>query len=222
MPLPGGDAAVREPYRMALSYLYAEFGDELLDLPLSCVTQVPEGERKLFLKMLERRLNSPLTSSCGRLFDAVAALIGLRGKVSYEGQAAIELEALAESSRCTDAYPYDMAVSEGNYVSDFGPMVRSMVRDMARARPLAEIARCFHNTVAAAVAEICSRIRGESGLDRVALSGGVFQNKLLSEGVYALLTENKFHVYTQRLAPPNDGGIALGQAIIAGRSFQCV
>jgi hydrogenase maturation protein HypF len=222
LPLPGGDAAVREPYRMALSYLYTVFGDELFDLPLSCVTQVPAGERKLFLKMLGRRLNSPLTSSCGRLFDAVAALIGLRGKVSYEGQAAIELEALAESAGCDGVYPFDIVIEEGSYVSDFGPMIRSVVRDINSGRPRAEIARCFHNTLAAAVAEICGLIRGETGIDRVAISGGVFQNKLLSEGVFALLTDNNFHVFTQRLAPPNDGGIALGQAIIAGRSFQCV
>ena len=222
LPLPGGDAAVREPYRMALSYLYDVSGDALFDLPLSCVRQVPESERGLFLKMLERRLNSPLTSSCGRLFDAVAALIGLRGKVTYEGQAAIELEALAESAACDGAYPYDVVVSEGFYVSDFSPMVRSIVRDMDSGRPVAEVARCFHNSVSASVAEICGRIRAETGLDRVALSGGVFQNKLLSEGIFALLTENNFHVFTQRLAPPNDGGIALGQAIIAGRSFKCV
>jgi hydrogenase maturation protein HypF len=101
-------------------------------------------------------------------------------------------------------------------------MIRSMVRDMAAGRPGAEIARCFHNTVAALVADTCGRIRTDTGIDRVALSGGVFQNKLLSEGVHALLSENNFQVFTQRLAPPNDGGIALGQAVIAGRSFQCV
>jgi hydrogenase maturation protein HypF len=222
LPLPGADAAIREPYRMALSYLYAEFGAELFDLPLSCVAQVPEGEARLFLKMLERRLNSPLTSSCGRLFDAVAALIGLRGKVSYEGQAAIELEALAELAACDEVYPFDSVMEEGRYISDFGPMIRSMVRDMAAGRPGAEIARCFHNTLAEVVAVTCDRIRTDTGIGRVALSGGVFQNKLLTEGVCALLSENGFHVYTQRLAPPNDGGIALGQAVIAGRSFQCV
>ncbi len=207
---------------MALSYLYAEFGAELFDLPLSCVTQVPAGEAKLFLKMLERRINSPLTSSCGRLFDAVAALIGLRQKVSYEGQATIELEALAELAVGDDVYPFDIVVEEQRYLSDFGPMIRSIVRDMACERPAAEIARCFHNTVAAVVAIICGRIRTDTGLDRVALSGGVFQNKLLNESVAAHLSEKDFQVFTQCLAPPNDGGIALGQAVIAGRSFQCV
>jgi hydrogenase maturation protein HypF len=167
-------------------------------------------------------LNSPLTSSCGRLFDAVAALIGLRGRVSYEGQAAIELEALAESVETGTVYPYEIKEAGESFVSDFGPMIRSIVLDMEAGRPIAEIARCFHNTLAAATAEVCGLIGRETGMERVALSGGVFQNKLLSEGVYALLAENGFRVFTQRLAPPNDGGIALGQAIIAGRSTQCV
>ena len=222
LPLPGGDAAVREPYRMALAYLFETFGDTLFDLPLPCVTRVHVGERKLFLKMLERKLNSPLTSSCGRLFDAVAALIGLRGQVSYEGQAAIELEALAESANSDGVYPFHMTIKEGCHVIDFHPMVRAIVGEMERARPGSEIARCFHSTVAAAATETCRRIRGETGLNRVTLSGGVFQNKLLSEGIHKLLRDDEFQVYTQRLAPPGDGGIALGQAIIAGRSFPCV
>jgi hydrogenase maturation protein HypF len=222
IPLPGGDAAVREPFRMALSYLYTVYGEGLFDLSLPCVESVPAAERKLFLKMLERRLNSPLTSSCGRLFDAVAALIGLRGKVSYEGQAAIELEALAESSATGHVYPFHALTVEETHLVDFRPMIRAIVDDMGSGRQKAEIARSFHNTVAAAVREICGLIRMETGLDRVVLSGGVFQNKLLSEGVYDLLAENEFHVFTQRLAPPNDGGVALGQAIIAGRSNICV
>jgi hydrogenase maturation protein HypF len=221
-PLPGGDSAVREPYRMALSYLYAVFGDGLFDLSLPCMEMIPAAERKLFLKMLEKRLNSPLTSSCGRLFDAVAALIGLRGRVSYEGQAAIELEALAESSRSCQVYPFKVTTEKGTHQVDFGPMIRAIVDGLASGRAGAEIARSFHNTVGAAVGEICGLIRKETGLDRVVLSGGVFQNKLLSEGVCDLLAENEFHVFTQRLAPPNDGGIALGQAIIAGRSNICV
>jgi hydrogenase maturation protein HypF len=207
---------------MTLSYLYLVFGDDLFNLPLSCVTQVPVAERKLFLKMLEKRLNSPLTSSCGRLFDAVAALIGLRDRVSYEGQAAIELEALAESVETATVYPYEIMENEACLVPDFRQMISSIVQNMASGRPAAEIARCFHNTMAAATAEVCGLIREETGIGRVVLSGGVFQNKLLSEEVYTLLAENGFRVFTQRLAPPNDGGVALGQAIIAGRSIQCV
>ena len=222
IPMPGGDAAVKEPFRMALSYLYTIFGEDLFSLNLPCVAEVPEEERKLFLKMLERRLNSPLTSSCGRLFDAVAALIGLRQRVSYEGQAAIELEAIAEAAASAEVYPFDIAREEEVQVVDFREMLRAVVTDVVAGRPRDEIARCFHNTMAAMVAGVCMKIRTETGMDRVVLSGGVFQNKLLSESVFTLLADNGFHVYTQRLAPPNDGGLALGQAIIAGRSILCV
>lgn len=218
VPLPGGDAAVREPFRMALSQLHAAYGEELFDLPLPFLAEIPEGDRKLFLTMLNRRLNSPLTSSCGRLFDAVAALTGLRNRVSYEGQAAIELEAVAELSGTDKVYPFTIDDVEGTLVLDFRPLLRALVRDVTDGKPVAESARAFHNTVAAAVAEVCERIRRENGMDRVVLSGGVFQNKLLSEGVFDLLSGRGFQVFSQRLVPPNDGGLALGQAIIAGRS----
>jgi hydrogenase maturation protein HypF len=207
---------------MALSHLYTIFSEELFSLNLPCVAEVPSAERKLFLKMLERRLNSPLTSSCGRLFDAVSALVGLRQRVSYEGQAAIELEAIAEAAATTVVYPFDIAREEDMQVVDFREMLRAIVTDVVAGRPRDEIACCFHNSMAAMVAEVCKRIRTETGMDRVVLSGGVFQNKLLSEGVFNLLADAGFHVFTQRLAPPNDGGLALGQAIIAGRSILCV
>jgi hydrogenase maturation protein HypF len=222
IPMPGGDAAVKEPFRMALSHLYTIFGGDLFSLNLPCVAEVPAAERKLFLKMLERCLNSPLTSSCGRLFDAVAALIGLRQRVSYEGQAAIELEAIAEAAVTAAVYPFDIAREGDVQVVDFRELLRAVVADVVAGRPRQEIARCFHNTMAAMVLDVCTTIRTDTGLDRVVLSGGVFQNKLLSEGVFTLLAANGFHVLTQRLAPPNDGGLALGQAIIAGRSLVCV
>lgn len=218
VPLPGGDAAVREPFRMALSYLYSACGDALFRLDLPFMEEIPAGDRKLFLSMLERRINSPLTSSCGRLFDAVAALIGLRNRVTYEGQAAIELEALAEQSRVKVSYPFVLREGEGGQLVDFAPMIRALSNDVANGVAGAEMARMFHNTIATAVAEVCRRIRTETGADRVALSGGVFQNRLLSEGVHDLLEGSGFRVFVQRLVPPNDGGLALGQAIIAGRS----
>jgi hydrogenase maturation protein HypF len=217
VPLPGGDAAVREPYRMALSWLYAAHGEALFELPLPLLEAIPAGERTILLAMIERRLNSPLTSSCGRLFDAVAALLGVRGRVSYEGQAAIELEALAE--RWGEAEPYPFALEEADCLEvDFRPLFQSAVRDLAAGRPAAELARRFHATVAAAVGEACARLREETGLERVALSGGVFQNRLLTEDVLRLLSGRGFQVFTQRLVPPNDGGLALGQAAVAGRA----
>jgi len=218
VPLPGGDAAVREPFRMAFAYLHAAFGAGLYDLPLAFLAEIPAEHRKLFLSMVERRINSPLTSSCGRLFDAVASLVGLRNRVSYEGQAAIELEALAEESETSNVYPFALHEDGDVTTVDFCPMFRTLVEDCAEGRERAAMARGFHNTLAAAAAAVCSNIRKKNGQERVVLSGGVFQNKLLTEGILSLLTEQGFQVFLQRLAPPNDGGLALGQAIIAGRS----
>jgi hydrogenase maturation protein HypF len=219
VPMPGGDAAVREPFRMAFAYLHAAFGEGLYDLPLSFLAEIPAEHRKLFLSMVERRINSPLTSSCGRLFDAVASLVGLRNRVSYEGQAAIELEALAEENETGCVYPFALQEDGDVTTVDFSPMFRTMVRDRADDVECAATARGFHNTLAAATSAVCDTIRRKTGLERVVLSGGVFQNKLLTEGILTLLTEQGFQVFIQRLAPPNDGGLALGQAIIAGRSI---
>ncbi len=222
LPLPGGDAAVREPWRMALSWLHAVFGERLFELPLPCTAALAANDRKLFLQMLERRINTPLTSSCGRLFDAVASLIGLRQTVAYEGQAAIELEALAESYPETGVYPFSLTDVAGRLILDFSAMLGILAHEVLRDRPRGALARRFHNTLAFAAAEVCEKIRTDTGRDRVVLSGGVFQNRLFSEGLCTLLEEKGFHVFTQRLAPPNDGGLALGQAIIAGRSGLCV
>jgi hydrogenase maturation protein HypF len=219
VPMPGGDAAVREPFRMAFAYLYEAFGESLYDLPLAFLAEIPTEHRKLFLSMVEKRINSPLTSSCGRLFDAVAALVGLRSRVSYEGQAAIELEALAEENETRNVYPFALHEDGDVLTVDFTQMFRTLVRDSADGRERAEMARTVHNTLAVATLAVCDDIRKKNGMDRVVLSGGVFQNKLLTEGVLSLLMEHGFQVFIQRLAPPNDGGLALGQAIIAGRSI---
>lgn len=216
VPLPGGDAAVREPFRMALAYLHDAFGADCFDLPLPWLAEIGEAERKLYLRMLERRLNSPLTSSCGRLFDAVAALMGVRGRVTYEGQAAMELEALAEGYASASPYPYAIVRHADAVEIDFRLMVRALVEDLAVKRPVGEMARAFHHTLALAVADLCGEIRAAGGPDRVVLSGGVFQNRLLAEEVAQTLADQGFHVHTHRLVPPNDGGLALGQAIIAG------
>ncbi|QWV94535.1 carbamoyltransferase HypF [Geomonas oryzisoli] len=218
LAMPGGDAAVKEPYRMALSALYRLHGAELFRQPLAVCDQVREADRPLFLKMLEKGINAPLTSSCGRLFDAVSALLGVRHRISYEGQAAIELEALAETGSATEPYPYFLAGGAGD-VLDFGPAVVAICADLAAGRSRADIARAFHKTVAAGLVDLCGRIRTATGLDRVILSGGVFQNRLLTEDVAEQLAAEEFRVYCHRLVPPNDGGLALGQAVIAGRIF---
>lgn len=219
-PLPGGDAAAREPWRMAVSYLYQALGEAAFTQDYPAVRQLSDQERKVFAGMLKRGINSPMTSSCGRLFDAVAALLNLRLIVSYDGQAAIELEALAETVELSgmESYRYRIELHEnGPAELDFSHMIMDILADVDAGIPAALIAARFHVTLASAATDVCLIISGSSRLDRVILSGGVFQNRLLSEMVYNALTKNGLQVFTHRLVPPNDGGIALGQAAIAGR-----
>ncbi len=227
--LPGGDAAVREPWRMALSYLYDALGADAFSIAPQLTERLTERELSLFTGMLERGINSPLTSSCGRLFDAVAALLNIRHFVSYDGQAAIELEALAENaetefppvSLCQSGkYNYEISSKEVAPIElNFSPMFPEILADMAAGIQQAVIARRFHTTVASAVVDVCLLIRDSSGLERVVLSGGVFQNRLLSKMIYTSLGLKGFTVFTHHLVPPNDGGIALGQAAIAAHAL---
>jgi len=215
--LPGGDAAVRQPWRMALAFLHQALGEDAFTLEHPVARFLPAEEKAIFTAMLERGLNSPLTSSCGRLFDAVAALLNVRHIVSYDGQAAIELEALAETSDDNSTLPCEVAlINDGLLQIDFSAMFPAILHGLEAGVSTAALARRFHSTVAQASVETCLRIAADSGLDRVALSGGVFQNRLLSEMVYTGLIKQGLQVFTHRLSPPNDGCIALGQAAIAG------
>jgi hydrogenase maturation protein HypF len=220
LPLPGGDAAVREPWRMALSYLHQALGEAAFVLDHPVAGLLPEKDRVLFAQMLRRGINSPQTSSCGRLFDAVAALLNIRHIVSYDGQGAIELEAVAEADYTDNSTCYSYSILPGNTAPlqlDFAQMFKEILTDMEAGVETAAIAYRFHRTVATAAVEICQRITDATGIDRIILSGGVFQNRLLSEMIYTALTAKGLNVFTHRLVPPNDGGIALGQAAIAGR-----
>lgn len=235
LPLPGGDAAVREPWRMAMAYLYQALGETAFTLDHPVARILPAQDRALFARMLRRGINSPLTSSCGRLFDAVAALLNLRHTVSYDGQGAIELEALAEMAAEESKsppptfrpqrvlsqrgeYPYSIVLhGEAPFQLDFSPMIVDILADIAAGIHPSAIARRFHHTIATAATEVCLTISQSSGLKRIILSGGVFQNRLLTEMIYTALAQKGLDVFTHRLVPPNDGGIALGQAAIAGR-----
>jgi hydrogenase maturation protein HypF len=215
--LPGGDKAVREPWRMALAFLHTAIGEDAFDLDHPVTRYLPAAERAIFSAMLKRGLNSPLTSSCGRLFDAVAALLNIRHTVSYDGQAAIELEALAETSDDSRTLPCEVTrVDNGLLQADFSTLFPAILHELGAGVPPAALARRFHATVARASVAACTQIAEDSGLDRVVLSGGVFQNRLLSEMVYTGLIKQGLQVFTHRLTPPNDGCIALGQAAIAG------
>ncbi len=210
IPLPGGDAAIRRPYRVALAHLWA--AGVPWDEGLPPVAAATEAERAILERQLARGLNTVPTSSMGRLFDAVAALAGVRQEINYEAQAAIELE-MQVADGVEEAYPF----GAGEEI-DPAPVIRAVVQDVRDGVPIGIIAARFHNGVAAMVRDVCGRLRSETGLNEVALSGGVFQNRTLLEKTVALLEEAGFTVYTHRLVPPNDAGISLGQAIIAGRS----
>jgi len=216
-PLPGGDIAIRRPYRVALAHLWAAGIPWEDDLPP--VAAAPPGERAILARQLERELNTVPTSSVGRLFDAVSALAGVRQEINYEAQAAIELENLALPDE-TDAYPFALAShtprnTRHTILIDPAPCLRAVVADMRAGVPVGVIAARFHNGLALMVRDVCLRLREESGLNEVALSGGVFQNVTLLSKTVPLLEEAGFTVYTHRLVPPNDACISLGQAVVA-------
>ena len=207
LALPGGDRAIRQPWRSALSY----WNDaELAGVPP--LDSVPVTERRVVETMLASRVNTVDTSSCGRLFDAVSAMLGIRLESTYEGQAAIELEAAAAAG-ITDHYPYSVVAD----TIDFRETIRAIARDdSARGVRSAR----FHNTVSAAIAEACRRIRLAEGLSGVCLSGGTFQNAYLLSHTTQLLRAAGFRVFTHSAVPPNDGGLSLGQAVIASNRLR--
>ncbi|TLM68886.1 MAG: carbamoyltransferase HypF [Deltaproteobacteria bacterium] len=217
LPLPGGDLAALHPWRMALSYLLAACGDELPEL--DCLAAVPAAELALVRQALARGINAPLASSCGRLFDAVAAIVGLRNTVSFEGQAAMELEMIADPEAVTP-YPFGLNMEADGLVFDPRPLVRALVEAVSAGEAAARCAGRFHATLAEMVRQVCLVVRARRGLDVAVLSGGVFQNALLTTLVRERLMRAGFTVLTHSLVPPNDGGIALGQAAVAGRRLR--
>jgi hydrogenase maturation protein HypF len=158
------------------------------------------------------------TSSCGRLFDAVAAMLGVASEVTFEGQAAIALEMAAE--RGIDER-YEFEIEEGEpLILDFRPTIAAMVKDISSGRRVGEISACFHNTLSAAIVNVCSRIRASDGVDRVCLSGGTFQNLYLLGRTVVELRRQDFGVFLHAQVPANDGGISLGQAVIANERLR--
>jgi hydrogenase maturation protein HypF len=212
--LAGGDSGVREPWRVARSYLLDTFG-AIPDGPRW--TQMASPERlRVIDTMLQRRVSTIPTSSAGRLFDAIASLIGLRHTVSFEGQAAMMLEAAADAPPDPSAGSCDFALIGASPVEiDLRPMIRQIVGDVESNQPQTQIAVRFHNTLVAVIAAVCRRMRSELQLNRVCLSGGCFQNALLLAGCLETLRNEGFEVFSQLEVPANDGGISLGQAAIA-------
>ncbi|HSL43777.1 MAG TPA: carbamoyltransferase HypF [Anaerolineales bacterium] len=207
-PLPGGDAAIKKPARTALALLWSLGLD--WDERLEPVTELPAKDQVILRTQLERKINTPMTSSMGRLFDAAAALAGVRQQVNYEGQAAIEFEALADPNEA-GKYLFGLDQDEIQVAS----AVEALIADVNAGVHTSKISARFHNGLAQCVLELCLKIKLETGIDEVALSGGVWQNITLLGRTLSLLNQTGFRVYIHREVPANDGGLSLGQAVIA-------
>ena len=241
LPLPGGDAAIKKPYRTAIGYVLTLLGEDgLNDVIASAakqsratpISQIGEAEMEVIKRQLERRINSPVTSSVGRLFDAISALLGIRGEIDYEGQAAVELEMAAYSgvivagvrdeaqASAQESYPYCIVEDNGMRIVRVRNLLSAIVQDLQHGASSGTIATRFHNTVAQLIDEMCRLMADETGITQVALSGGVFQNRLLLRRAVSLLEASGLQVLTHRQVPCNDGGVSLGQAVIADSVVQ--
>ena len=227
LPLPGGAAAIKRPYRTAIGYILTLLGEDALDAvitreakqsQLASIGSVSEVEMEIIRRQIERGINSPLTSSMGRLFDAISALLGIRSEIDYEGQAAVELEMAAyeeEYVHIQKGYPYRIVEVEGTRVVRLRDLFATVLEDLNQGASKGSMSVKFHDTIARMTNEMCRLIADETGITQVALSGGVFQNRLLLRKSIDLLESSGFQVFTHGHVPCNDGGISLGQAVIA-------
>ena len=226
--LPGGEKAIKEPRRVAIGLLYELFGAALFEMEeLAPVRAFSRRERELLKAMLEKQLNAPVTSSAGRLFDAIASIAGLRQEVRFEGQAAMQLEAALDGTVTDEAYPFGVSHcrfekaqsstrgSQAAIVVDWGPIVRGVLADARSGLPAGTLSAKFHNALVEAIVAVALRI----GEERVVLSGGCFQNKYLTERAVWRLEREGVRAYWHQRVPPNDGGIALGQLMGAARTL---
>ncbi|WP_321419683.1 carbamoyltransferase HypF [uncultured Desulfobacter sp.] len=221
LPMPGGDAAVTAPWRMAVALLYNLYGSGMMDLDIPFIHALDKSKLTFLIQMMERQINCPLTSSTGRLFDAVSALLMICHEISYDSQAAIALEAAANFKATTNtAYPFDIiAGDDGCKIMDAAPAVRQIVADIKTGEPRSKVAARFHRTLAGMMVDAAARVGQKTGLDRIVLSGGVFNNDAIFSQITHLLKAKGFKVYTHSIVPCGDGGIALGQTMAAA-AFQ--
>ncbi len=221
VPMPGGSMAIKEPWRMAMVYLSEALGEQVKDVRIDFIKRVDTQKWDILKRMIEKKLNTPRTSSMGRLFDAISSLLSVRDEVHYEGQAAIELEMIADHE-VREIYPFQIPKEQSPMAIDSMEMIRGVVSDLTKGISPSKISGKFHRTIASLIIETCEVIRSKERLNRVVLSGGVFQNIFLLCLVTEGLKKLGFEVYTHHLVPANDGGISLGQAVIGHvRLFQC-
>jgi hydrogenase maturation protein HypF len=210
VPMPGGEKAIDEPWRMAFSYIYKYFGDNFDYGSVPLFNSIENKKLLLVKEMIVKKMNSPMTSGAGRLFDAVSAILGLCPAATFDSEAPMRLESVIDSEQ-NDFYPFRAAKT-----IVFADTIKEILEDLPRQK-ISVISAKFHNTIAEVILEVSRQIRKETSLNKVILSGGVFQNKYLLEKSVYLLNRNRFNVFTNHLVPANDGGISLGQLVIASK-----
>lgn len=214
MPMPGGDKVTDEPWRMALSYLYKTYGNRFRDLDLPFLSKISPLSIEMLCHAIDKKINSPLTSGSGRLFDAVAALINLAPNTRFHAEAPIRLESII-NKKINASYPFFISRT-----ISFEETIKNIVKDLKNLVPLPEISAKFHNTIISVISEVVKVSRVKYNLNKVVLSGGTFQNKYILENLEDLLQKSKFQVFSHQKIPPNDGGISLGQLVIAAKKRQ--
>ncbi len=214
MPVPGGDMVTHEPWRMALSYLYRIYGDGLFDLDLPMLQHIDTDKASMLCRAIDAEINCPLSSSAGRLFDAVSALVGLCVESRFHAEAPMRLESVIDKGEKA-AYPF-----EYKDTINFLPAVEQIVKDVQKKQPVATISTRFHNTVVEAAQVAADQVRLQHGINKVVLSGGAFQNRYLATQLENKLTQAGFNVFSQAKIPMNDGGIALGQLLIGAEKMR--
>ncbi|MFH1118635.1 MAG: carbamoyltransferase HypF [Bacteroidota bacterium] len=213
IPMPGGDRVSIEPWRMAISYLYTTYKYDFMKFDLPFLKKINPSSIELLCTAIDNKINSPLTSSSGRLFDAVAAMINLSTNSSFHAEAPMRLENIIDR-RIKKSYNY--SISETISLTE---TIDGIVKDIKQQVPLSEISVKFHNTIISIIFEVIKKARGHYNLNKVVLSGGTFQNKYLLEKLENLLVQNDFELFSHRRIPTNDGGIALGQLVIASKNL---
>lgn len=219
VPMPGGEAAIKEPWRMAFAYFTKGLREHAADLPAHWAAQIEPYKRNIVQTQIAQKINTPFTSSAGRLFDAVSSMLGLCHAIEYEGQAAIRLEQAADLGSESAGYAYELRERQGMIEIGTVSLFNEMVKDLAAGTGVPAIAGAFHRTLSIMIADVCRRIQTRHHLNEVALSGGVFQNQLLLELTVAELENSGFQVHTHSKVPANDGGLSLGQAAIAMKKY---
>jgi hydrogenase maturation protein HypF len=220
VPMPGGEAAIKEPWRMAASYLYKVFGRNFLKQSLDIIDRPGEKRLSIIRKMIDNNINSPLTSSAGRLFDAAGSLILHKGTASFEAELPIDLEKMASHIN-DDRYKFDIKSEDGMYLIETSGLFKGIVSDLRKNRNKSVMSTKFHNTAAEMIAGAACLLRKKSGLRKIVLSGGVFQNRYLTKRAALLLGKDKFDVYINSGINTNDYGIPIGQLAIANARGSC-